>query len=48
MMKTSVYSLTVSLWGHHLFSVALAKDSEQDSKIQNSKFKINYQDDERN
>ena len=43
-MKTSMYSLTVSLWGHHLFSVALAKDSEQESKfkIQNSKFKINH------
>ena len=26
MNKTTIYSLTVTLWGHHLFSVALTKD----------------------
>ena len=40
MNKTTMFSLTLTLWGHHLFSVALAKDSEQDSKIQNSKLII--------
>ncbi len=31
MTKTTIFSLTVTLWGHHLFSVALSKDSEQES-----------------
>ena len=31
MNETTIFSLTLTLWGHHLFSVALAKDSEQDS-----------------
>jgi len=26
MNKTTIYSLTITLWGHHLFSVALTKD----------------------
>ena len=27
MNKTTIFSLTLTLWGHHLFSVALAKDN---------------------
>ena len=27
MNKTTIYSLTITLWGHHLFSVALTKDN---------------------
>ena len=26
MNKTTIFSLTITLWGHHLFSVALTKD----------------------
>ena len=38
MMKTSVYSLTVSLWGHHLFSVALTKDDSKQGSVEPIKY----------
>ena len=43
MNKTTIFSLTITLWGHHLFSVALTKDDSKQGSVE----QFNYLEDRR-
>ena len=38
MNKTTIFSLTITLWGHHLFSVALTKDDSKQGSVEPIKY----------